>query len=89
MRQCAFTPKQLATELAFERLDGAGQGRLRHIAALRRPGQIQRLADRQEVPDVVHFQGTDLAVHSRINEVLVAGGWSCANEIVLGKPHRA
>jgi hypothetical protein len=40
MRQCAFTPKQLTAEFAFECLYGTRQGRLCHVAAPRRFGQI-------------------------------------------------
>jgi hypothetical protein len=61
MRQCAFATKQLATEFAFKVLDGARQGRLCHAAALCSLGQIQRLADRQKVSDMVHFHSTTLA----------------------------
>jgi hypothetical protein len=50
-----------STEFVFEGLYGAGQGGLRYVASFGRPGQIQRLADRQEVSDVVHFQGAGLA----------------------------
>jgi hypothetical protein len=58
MRQCAFASKQLATEFAFKVLDGTRQGWLCHVAAVCGLGQIQRLADRQEVSDMVHFHST-------------------------------
>src|SRR6516164_2833758 len=67
MRQCAFTPKQLSAEFVFEGLDGAGQCGLRYVATLRRLGQIQCLANCQEVSDMVHFQGMTLATRSHIN----------------------
>jgi hypothetical protein len=71
MRQCAFASKQLATEFAFKVLDGTRQGRLCHVAALCSLGQIQRLADRQEVSDMVHFHSTTLATLLRINSDLL------------------
>ena len=55
VRQCALASKQLATEFGFKGLDGTRQSRLCHVAALRCLGQIERLADRQEVSDMVHF----------------------------------
>jgi hypothetical protein len=67
MRQCAFATKQLATEFALKVLDGTRQGRLCHVAELCGLGQIQRLADRQEVSDMVHFHSTTLAALLRIN----------------------
>jgi hypothetical protein len=45
--------KQLATEFVFNGLYGAGQSWPSYVASLGRPGQIQRLADRQEVSDMV------------------------------------
>jgi hypothetical protein len=71
MRQCAFASKQLATEFAFKVLDGTRQGWLCHVAALCGLGQIQRLADRQEVSDMVHFHSTTLATLLRINTDLL------------------
>src|SRR5215831_21353736 len=61
VRQCAFASKQLATEFAFKGLDGTRQSRLCHVAALCGLGQIQRLADRQKVSDMVHFHSATLA----------------------------
>src|SRR5215469_12189445 len=58
VRQCAVASKQLATEFGFKGLDGTRQSRLCHVAALRCLGQIERLADRQEVSDMVHFHST-------------------------------
>src|SRR4029077_1248413 len=58
VRQCAFASKQLATEFAFKGLDGTRQSRLCHVAAFCGLGQIQRLADRQEVSYMVHFHST-------------------------------
>jgi hypothetical protein len=71
MRQCAFASKQLATEFAFKGLDGTRQSRLCHVAAFCGFGQIQRLADRQEVSDMVHFHSTTLATLLRINTDLL------------------
>ena len=42
----AFAMDELAAELVLEKLDGAGQRRLRHIAAFRRPGEVELLAQR-------------------------------------------
>jgi hypothetical protein len=90
MRQCALAPKQLAPERAFEGLDGAGQGRLCDVAPFCRPGQIQRLADRQEITDFDAF--TKYEPRCALTCRLVPGqfaAWSpVANETVFGMPHK-
>ena len=50
-----FAPEQEAAQFRFQFLDGAGQRRLRDVTALRRPGEVQGIANRQEIADFVHF----------------------------------
>jgi hypothetical protein len=49
--------EQQPAQLVLKLLDGAGQRGLRHVALLRRPGEIQRAADREEVADLMDFHG--------------------------------
>src|SRR3546814_5763387 len=58
MRQRALAPQHFATELGFEGLDRAAQGRLSDVASLCCLGQIQSFADSQEISNLVHLQGT-------------------------------
>jgi hypothetical protein len=60
-----FTAEQLATELGFESLDGAGEGRLGDMAALSRAMKIKCLRDRQEIPDLSHLHGVRLLMSWR------------------------
>ena len=55
VRVGALAMKQRAAHLLLELLDGARQRRLRHVAALGRAGEIQVLAQREEIADLVHF----------------------------------
>src|SRR5690242_14412259 len=54
---CAWplAPEKIATQFAFQKLDSARQRRLRHMALLRRAGEIQRPRNCQEISDLVHF----------------------------------
>src|SRR6266852_2221196 len=47
--------KQVAAKLAFELLDRAGKRRLRDMALFCRSREIERLGNRQEVADLMHF----------------------------------
>jgi hypothetical protein len=47
----------LAAKLRFELLDGAGEGRLGHVAALGGAMEIECVADRQKVSDLGYFHG--------------------------------
>src|SRR5262245_60842390 len=53
----ALAMEQGAAELALERLDGAGERRLRDRAALGRAGEVQLLAEREEIANLVQLHG--------------------------------
>ena len=55
VRQLALAAQQQAAELLLEKLDRAGQGRLRDVALLGGAGEIQRVRDRQKVADLMHL----------------------------------
>ena len=55
MGEVALAPEQEPAELVLELLDRARQGRLGHVAVLGRAGEVQGLADREEVADLVHL----------------------------------
>ena len=54
----ALAAEQRAAQLVLEPLDGAGQRRLRDVAGLGRAREVQRLADGQEIADLMHFHGS-------------------------------
>jgi hypothetical protein len=47
--------KKRPAELLFEKLDGARQGGLGHIAEFARAGEIQLVGQREEISNLVHF----------------------------------
>ena len=51
----ALAVKQRAAELLFQLLDGARQRRLRNVRPFRGAREVQFLAQRQEVADLMHF----------------------------------
>ena len=53
--------QQLSAQLFLERLDGAGKRRLRDVACLRRPCEVQALAHRQEIADLMHLHAATVA----------------------------
>ena len=53
----ALAVEQRAAHLVLELLDGAGQRRLRHVTALGGAGEVQVLAEREEIADLMHFHG--------------------------------
>ena len=55
VRQAVLTPQQEPAKLFLELVHGTRQRRLRDIAVLCRTCEVQGLADRQEVADLVHF----------------------------------
>jgi hypothetical protein len=55
--EVALAPKQKAAELRFEPLDRPGQRRRCHMALIRGTAEIERVADGQEIADLVHFHG--------------------------------
>ena len=55
MRVGAFAVKQRAAELFLELLDGARQRGLSDVAALGRAGEVQFLAEAEEIADLMHF----------------------------------
>src|SRR5262249_11173692 len=63
LRLRTLAPKQVATELVLQLLDGASERRLRHIALLCSLGEVQ-FADRgQEISDLMHFHSSSLSPH--------------------------
>src|SRR5262249_36509757 len=58
-RQCdrRLAVKQRSTQLPLQRADGGGQRGLRDAAAAGCAGEIELLAQRQEVTDLVHLHG--------------------------------
>ena len=55
VRVGALAVEQRPAKLLLELLDGAGQRGLRDVAALGRAREIQLLAEREEVADLMHF----------------------------------
>src|ERR1700760_2056110 len=55
MGPVALAAYEFATQLGFERLDCTRKRWLCNIATLSRLGQIQGLADRQKIADLMHF----------------------------------
>src|SRR5689334_20041401 len=60
MRMVTLAIEKRATQLVLEQPDGSGQGGLRDIAALGCAREVQGLAERHEVSDLMHLQGDDL-----------------------------
>src|SRR5262245_58617521 len=56
----ALTMEQRPAQLLLQELDGSGQGRLGDVAGLRRTGEIELLADRQKIANLLHFHGVSL-----------------------------
>ncbi len=68
----ALAAKKRPSKLLFEKLDGARQRGLRHIALLACAGEIQLLGHREEITNLVHLHGslTDIVDgHGRIAPV--------------------
>ncbi len=55
MGELALAPQEQPAQLLFELLDRAGQRRLRDMALLGRPREIQGVGDRQEIADLMHL----------------------------------
>src|SRR5215813_2965728 len=53
--------EQEPAELVLQQLDGARERRLRHVAFLGRAGEVQLLAQGEEIPDLMHFHGDNLS----------------------------
>ena len=62
MRSRPLTMEQEAAELVLQELDGARERGLRHVAFLGRAGEVQLLAQGEEIPDLMHFHGDNLSV---------------------------
>jgi hypothetical protein len=58
-RTVSITPEQQATQLVFKFLNGAGQCRLTHRTAFGRAIEIERVAHREEILDLVHLHWHD------------------------------
>src|SRR3546814_17134094 len=87
MRQRALAPQHFATELGFEGLDRAAQGRLSDVASLCCLGPIQSFADSQEISTLVTLQGTAphypfMAGSGYLTSAMVTSG---ANLIKIGR----
>src|SRR5215208_1334967 len=50
--------EERASELLLEQLDRTCERRLRHVAALGRPREVEFFAHREEVPDLMHLHGS-------------------------------
>ena len=61
VRASSFTVEKMPAELVFQELDGTGQCRLGNVAFLGRPGEVQFVAEREEISDLMHFHGTRLS----------------------------
>jgi hypothetical protein len=59
-----FPPEKIAAEFAFELFDRAGERRLSHVTFFRRPREVERLGNPQEIPDLMHFHGSVPHQHS-------------------------
>ena len=70
MRSRPLAVEQEAAELVLQELDGARERRLRHVAFLGRAGEIQLLAQGEEIPDLMHFHGDNLSVHRHVPATL-------------------
>src|SRR6516225_3441712 len=55
MSQKVLAPQQQPAKLLFELSYGARQSRLRDIAGFCRTGEVQGLAEREEIADLVHL----------------------------------
>src|SRR6516165_6513276 len=92
-----LAPKQIATELVLELLDGTGERRLCHIALLRSLGEIQLTDRRQEISDLMHFHGSNLPPYERKRpqsqrrRLSIAGVYRPVSQSVLAShyPNRA
>lgn len=58
MSEAALTVEKRPAEFIFQKLDRARQSRLRNIALLGRPGEIQLLGDGQEVSNLADLHCT-------------------------------
>ena len=58
MRQMAFAPEQLAAKLQLERANGATERSDADAALVGGAREIQHLACRQKVADLMHFHGS-------------------------------
>src|SRR5262249_33882118 len=66
MRSRPLAMEQEAAELVLQELDGTRERRLRHVAFLGRAGEVQLLAQGEEIPNLMHFHGDNpLSVRSR------------------------
>src|SRR5271154_6075242 len=68
----ALAAKKRPTKLLFEKLDGARQRRLGHIALLARAREIEFLGHREEITNLVHFHD-NLARRSKCHWSLPSG----------------
>ena len=57
MGVCSLAIYEGAAELLLEKLDGPGERRLGDIASLGRPGEVELLAQGEEIPDLMHLHG--------------------------------
>ena len=54
---CPLAIYEGAAELLLEKLDGPGERRLGDIASLGRPGEVELLAEGEEIADLMHLHG--------------------------------
>ncbi len=68
MGELALAPQEQPAQLLFELLDRAGQRRLRDMALLGRPGEIQGFRNRQEVADLVHLHAVTVPLSCALHK---------------------
>ncbi len=60
MRETPFPMEEFAPEFRLQRLDRAGERRLRNAAILRRPREVERPGHGEKVSNLMHFHGMTL-----------------------------
>jgi hypothetical protein len=64
--EVALAPEQESAELVLQLLDGAGERRLGDVTLLGRAGEVQGLAYREEVADLMHLhRGASISLVAR------------------------
>ena len=79
MRQVPLTPEELSAEFLLKALDCLGERRLRDVAQLGRPREVQRLADGEEVADLMHLHRSSsihVVSHSFESVATITHGYS-------------
>jgi hypothetical protein len=64
LRRGALAAEQVAAELRLELLDRARQRGLGHVAVVSGAREVQQPSDGKEIPDLMHFHGSQLLICS-------------------------